>query len=343
MIQLYQMLTDAAREPVLATRMLSRDDVATLLTLEDCIPAVEASLRDHALGLTMPAGILGIPAQGGGFHIKAAGLAGDRPMFATKVNGNFAHNAERFGLPRIQGLLMLFDARCGYPLAVMDSAEITVLRTAAATGVAAKYLARGDARTVTIAGCGRQAPAQLEALTLVRSVERAFACDRDAGRAQDFARAMTERLKIPVEAAADLREAARVSDIVVTCTSAEQVILFPGDLAPGTFVAAVGADSESKQELDATLLASCAVVPDLLEQAATIGDLHHALQAGTMSRTDVRAELGAVIAGLGPGRLGEQEVVVFDSTGTAVQDVAAARLVFERAEPVGRGVMVKLV
>src|SRR5262245_20459562 len=128
------------------TRLLSRADVLALLTLEDCIHAVEHALRDHALGRTMPAGVLGIHADGGGFHIKAAGLLEPRPVFVTKINGNFAGNAARFGLPRIQGLVVVCDALCGYPLAVMDSVEITVLRTAAATGVAAKYLARREAR-----------------------------------------------------------------------------------------------------------------------------------------------------------------------------------------------------
>ena len=324
------------------TRALSRKDVTTLLTLEDCIPAVEAALRDHALGRTMPAGVLGIHADDGGFHIKASGLLGERPVFVTKVNGNFARNEERFGLPRIQGLLMLCDARCGYPLAVMDSTEITVLRTAAATGVAAAHLARRDAAVATLAGCGRQAAAQLSAVAAVRPLRHAFVFDMVPDKARALAVTLTTRLAIPVEPVTDLAAATRCSDVVVTCTSATRPILCAGDVRPGTFIAAVGADSETKQEIDPALMASAVVVPDILEQCAAIGDLHHALDAGLMTRDDVRGELGAVIAGLKPGRGSDQDIVVFDSTGTGLQDAAAARLVLERAERAGRGVVLDL-
>lgn len=322
------------------TRLLSRADVAALLMLEDCIPAVETAFQDHALGRMLPTGVLGIHAEGGGFHIKAAGQPGS--IFVTKINGNFSHNAERYGLPRIQGLIAVFDARCGYPLAVMDSVEITVLRTAAATGVAARYLARQDARVVTVAGCGRQAPDQLRAVAAVRRLERGFAFDADGSRARALARAVTIELGIPIRPVPALPEATRASDIVITCTSATSAILFAGDVAPGAFVAAVGADSDVKQEIDPALLAEAAVVPDLLDQAATIGDLHHAIERGVMTRDDVRGELGAVIAGLKPGRCDDREIVVFDSTGTALQDVAAAQLVLERAEQAGRGVVLDL-
>ena len=324
------------------TRFLSRHDVATLISLPDCIAAVESAFRLHALGETLGSGVLGIHADGGGFHIKAAGLPGEDGAFVVKVNGNFANNGARFGLPRIQGLIVLCDVHSGYPLAVMDSVEITVLRTAAATGVAARHLARQDARTVTIAGCGRQAPDQLRAVAAVRSLERVWACDGDPARADAFAVMMSAELGVPVEAVTDLAGSARRSDIVITCTSAEAVVLRSGDVAAGTFVAAVGADSDTKQEIAAELMATSAVVPDLLDQAATIGDLHHAIEAGLLTRASVRGELGAVIAGRSPGRLNDDEIVIFDSTGTALQDVAAARLVYQRARETGRGVMLDL-
>jgi len=135
----------------------------------------------------------------------------------------------------------------------------------------------------------------------------------------------------------DLPAATRQSAIVVTCTPARQAILHPGDVAPGTFIAAVGADSEEKQEIAPALLAASAVVPDLLDQAAAFGDLHHALTSGVMRREEVRGELGAILAGLAEGRRSDDEIVVFDSTGTAIQDVAAADLVYRRACRDGRG------
>jgi alanine dehydrogenase len=321
------------------TLMLSRRDVLDLLTLPECIDAVEQAFADHARGLVPAPGVLGMHLEGGGFHLKAASMG---HLFATKINGNFQANESAWGLPRIQGLLVLCDARHGYPLAVMDSTEITAIRTAAATGVAARALARRESSVVTIAGCGRQSRLQLRAVATVLPVSRVFACDTDNARAAAFATRMARELRIPVEYASSVADAAGRSDVIVTCTPATRPILCLDDVRPGAFIAAVGADSEAKQEIDVALLARAAVVPDILEQAATIGDLHHAIAANVMTRDDVRAELGAVLAGLAPGRTRDDEIVVFDSTGTALQDVAAAAIVYARALARGRGIPLEL-
>src|SRR5438094_203885 len=124
----------------------------------------------------------GFPPRAEGFHIKAAALSLSRPWFAAKINGNFSQNRERFGLPSIQGVVLLCDGQNGYPLALLDSIEITIRRTGAATAVAAKYLARADARVVTICGCGNQGRIQLEALSRVRDLEAVHAFDVDPER-----------------------------------------------------------------------------------------------------------------------------------------------------------------
>src|SRR5215510_7703255 len=157
------------------TLLLGRRYVAALLSLDECIAAVEQAFKSHAEGNSLPPGVLGIHARDGGFHIKAAGLELSQPYFAAKVNGNFFQNKQRFGLPNIQGVIVLCDAENGYPLAVMDSIEITIIRTGAATGVAAKYLARSDASVATIVGCGNQGRISLRALTTVRKLETAYA------------------------------------------------------------------------------------------------------------------------------------------------------------------------
>jgi len=267
--------------------------------------------------------------------VKTAGLLGRSPYFATKVNANFPLNPSRSGRPTIQGILILYDATNGDPLAVMDSGEITRLRTAAATAVAAKYLSRADASTVTICGCGLQAAAQLEALCVVRPVTRAFVHDIDTERAQTFAAAMTDAMKIDVTAVSSVAEGSKRSDIVITCTPSTRPILGLGDVVEGTFVAAIGADSEHKQEIDVDLMARSAVVVDVLAQCATIGDLHHAIVAGVMTTGDVRAELGNVVNGSARWSRSGRETVVFDSTGTALEDVAAAAVVYERARERG--------
>jgi alanine dehydrogenase len=325
------------------TLLLTRRDVASLLDLEECIAAVAAALRLRGEGRADPARILGFPCAGGGFHVKAAALSLARPYFAAKINGNFPRNRERFDRPAIQGIVLLCDAGNGYPLAILDSIEITTLRTGAATAVAAEYLARKDARVATICGCGNQGRIQLAALARVRRLERAYAFDLDAGRARQFADELSAQLRIPVTAVVEPGPAARASGLVVTCTPSRKPFLGPPDIAPGTFLAAVGADSPEKQELDPRLLVSARLVVDSLDQCAEIGELHHALEAGLMKTADVHGELSELAVGAKPGRANEADITVFDSTGTALQDVAAAAAVYEKALKTGAGTTIDLI
>lgn len=318
------------------TLLLTRHDVAALLSIEESIAAVERVFKLYGEGKTQPPGILGVHARDGGFHIKAGLLDLDRSYFAAKVNANFPQNVKRFGLPLIQGVIVLCDGENGYPLALMDSIEITIQRTGAATAAAAKHLARSDSKLATICGCGNQGRISLQALARVFSLERAFAYDLDAARAEKFASELSEELRIEIETVRDLGQAVNRSDICITCTPSTQFFLNQEYVAPGTFVGAVGADSPEKQELEPVLLSENKLVVDILEQCASIGELHHALAAGLITKQDVHAELGDVIAGTRPGRTSSDEIIIFDSTGMALQDVIAAAAVYEKA--VSKGV-----
>ena len=226
---------------------------------------------------------------------------------------------------------MLADADNGYPLAVMDSTEITGQRTAAATAVAAKYLARPESKTLTICGCGIQGRASLRALIGLFPFEQVFAYDVDSTRSEKFANDLSEELTIAIKAVDQLEGDALKSDICVTCTPSKQFFLKREHVAPGTFIAAVGADNEDKQELDPTLLGGSKVVADLVDQCATIGELHHALDQKVMTKDQVHAELGDIVAATKPGRTSSDEVIVFDSTGMALQDVVTSAIVYEKA------------
>jgi alanine dehydrogenase len=323
--------------------LITRGEVASLLSLPECIAAVEGAFRMHAEGRSLAPGVLETLTEDGGFHIKSAGLLTDgRAYFAAKVNGNFPLNGERFGLPTIQGVIVLCDAEQGRPLAVLDSIEITALRTAAATGVAAKHLARPDSKVLTVAGCGTQGRVQLRALASVLPLEKVYAFDSDEARAADFAREMSRELSARVEPVPVLSDAAGASDVCVTCTPSRQPILMRNDVRPGTFVAAVGADNPLKQEIDPALMRSSKIVVDILEQCAVIGDLRHALEAGAVTRADVHAELGEIVAGRKTGRTSPEEIIIFDSTGTALQDVACAAVAYERALRAGVGLRLDL-
>jgi ornithine cyclodeaminase/alanine dehydrogenase-like protein (mu-crystallin family) len=325
-----------------ATLVLSRSDVLDLLTLPECIDAVEDAFRLHAGGRTFGPGVLGVPARDGSFHIKAAGVAGERGYFAAKTNANFPENPRRFGLPTIQGVVVLADAVTGEALAMIESGSVTALRTGATTGVAARFLARRDARSATIVGCGVQGEVQLAALAAVLPLQQVWVLDSDPARAESLAARTAPKLGIPVGARGDLRDALRQSEVCVTCTPSRRAFVSRQDVMAGTFVAAVGADDRGKQELEPELVASATLVVDILEQCAEIGELQHALAAGLMTHEQVHAELADVVVGRRPGRTHDDEIIVFDSSGTALQDVAAAVAVYRKAQALGRGTEVRL-
>jgi len=313
------------------TTLLSRQDVERLLQPQECIAAVEDAFRKLAQGTVPLPGILGMHAGDGSFHVKAGFLTLDRPYFAAKLNANFPQNGARHALPTIQGVVILSDAANGVPLAIMDSMSITALRTAAATAVAAKYLARRDCETALICGCGGQAAAQLRALLTVRNPHVVWAYDQDNVRAAGFAASMERELGIDVRPSATLGDAVAASRIVITCTTSRRFFITQDMVRPGTFIAAVGADHEEKQEIEPRLMAEAKVVTDLTAQAAAIGDLHHAISAKVMTEDRVHAELGEVVAGKKPGRTRDDEITIFDSTGTGLQDVAAAIATYQEA------------
>ena len=301
--------------------------------------AVENAFDLYAKGQVTAPKILGIHINNGGFHIKAGVLTLERTYFAAKTNSNFPDNRKQHGLPTIQGVIIVCDGDNGRPLALMDSMEITIIRTGAATGVAAKYLAKADAKTITICGCGNQGMISLKAIMKVRQPEKVYAFDIDKDQAEKFCKNFSEKISIIPLAINELKTALRQSEIVVTCTTSKQPFILTEDIMPGTFIAAVGADSEDKQEIESRLIASNKLVVDLAEQCAGIGELHHALQNKQMQVTDVYAGLGEIIAGQKPGRISNEEIIIFDSTGTALQDVAAAAIVYEKALNNGVGMV----
>ena len=326
-----------------ATLLLTGEDVRALLPAADCIDAVERAFRRAAAGAPA-AGVLAMPVGGGGFHVKAAALRLSRHYFAAKLNGNFPANPARHGLPTIQGVVALCDADDGRLLALMDSIEITRLRTGAATAVAARYLARPESSTLTLFGCGSQAAAQVRCLSHTLPIRQVHLYDPDSRRAESLARWIRAELALEARAlsAETVMGQARESDVIVTCTPSRRPFLGRAHLRTGTFVGAVGADAPDKQELEPELLAASTLVVDVREQCAAFGELHHALAAGLLHGDPAPAELAQVVAGTRPGRTDPNELTVFDSTGTALEDVAAAALCFERAERSGRGLTLQL-
>jgi len=309
------------------TLLLSANDVLSLLKISDCIKAVEAGFRYLGEGKLPAPEILSLHSPLGGLHVKAAFWSNGSRYFVAKANANFPANPKTHGLPTIQGVIILCDADTGELLALIDSIEITALRTAAATAVAARKLARPGSKVVTICGCGRQGSVQLQALLEVLPIEMVYAYDVDGDAAHRFADTHRNTRRVT----GDLSGALRASDVIVTCTPAKKFFVKIDDVSPGTFIAAVGADSEHKQELDPHLFLANKIIVDSLSQCSRIGDLHHALEDGRASAESVHAELADVVAGKFAGRATEEEITIFDSTGIAIEDAAAAALVYEKA------------
>jgi ornithine cyclodeaminase/alanine dehydrogenase-like protein (mu-crystallin family) len=309
-----------------AVRLFNDRDVARGLDLSECIDGVEESFRalaEDGGGVPPP---VSVHVPGGAYHVKVAAWAG---VFAAKVNANFPGNAAR-GQPTIRGLIAVFEEETGRPIAVLESGELTARRTAAATGVAIKHLALAGPQVVTLCGCGRQGGIHLDAVAAVRPIERVFLCDVRDSAARALAEALAGRMDVTVISPAALFTATRESQLVITCTTATEWFLAPEAVGPGTLIAAVGADNPAKQEVSPVLMQQSRVVTDLTDQCALLGDLRHAMTAGVMTRERVHAELGQVVAGGKPGRESEDDIIVFDSTGIAVQDAVAVRLLLDR-------------
>jgi alanine dehydrogenase len=319
------------------TLLLSRDDVATLMTPDDYLSAVREGFRAGKDGRAQSPPPLHITGIDGGFHAKGSFLDGTRKVVAVKLNGNFPGNPGQRGLPTIQGAILLCDAENGVLLAILDSIEITLRRTAGASALAASYLAQPGVTTLAICGCGSQAAAQADAIAAIFPIRRGFAWDIDLAKAQHFAEAMGDRLGFGFEAVPALASATLPAQIIITCTTAQTPFLSEANVSPGAFIAAVGADSPDKSEIAPSLMARGKVVTDVTDQCLDMGDLHHAVAGGAMTATDVYCDLGDLAAGLAKGRTDPDDIFIFDSTGTALQDVASALVVYQRATAQGVG------
>lgn len=314
--------------------LLSRSAISRLATTRDYLAAMQTAFTDLAHGRFEVPQVGHVPGIGGMFHIKSAQRGGAPALAVIKVNGNFPENVVQRQLPTIQGFVALLDAECGCVLALLDSIEITARRTAAATALAAKYLAKRDSRTLAMIGCGVQAGYHVEALLDVAPLESVAFCDPRDDAADAFAGRMRE-LGLQARRTGDARTAVRSADIVVTVTTSTRPLLGLADVGPGTFVAGVGADNPAKHELGPDLLKASRVVVDSLVQASTMGDLHHAIAAGEMRIEDAHGDLAQLAAGRIMGRANGDELWVFDSTGLSIQDLAAAEMIYERARAAG--------
>lgn len=292
-------------------------------------------------GVVMPPILsMAIAEKHGEVDVKTAYMPGIA-TFAIKASPGFFDNPGR-GLASLNGLMTLFDADTGVVRAVLlDNGYLTDIRTAAAGAVAARHLAPAAPETVGIIGAGRQAVLQLEALALVRPFDRVLVWARDAGRAADYARRMSERLGRPVLTANSAEQCMRESQLVVTSTASRVPLIRAEWLQPGQHITAMGSDAPDKNELDPWLVASVdCFVCDRRSQSLAQGELRSAVAAGAVSADFAADELGDIIIGTRPGRGARRITTICDLTGTGVQDTAIANHAMQAALAQGAGITI---
>ncbi len=321
-------------------RILTEADLRRIIALDMAsVACVENAFQALASGgVSMPPILrLDIPAQRGEVDVKTAYIPG-LDSFAIKVSPGFFNNPS-IGLPSTNGLMIQFSAKTGLVEALLlDNGYLTDVRTAAAGAVAAKHLAREDARVAAIFGAGMQAGMQLQALTLVRPISEARIWARNFDSAQKAAQSFTEKLGIPVTAIADAQQACEGADIIVTTTPSETPLINAEWLVPGQHLTAMGSDAEHKNEVDPALFRRPIVyIADSLSQTRRLGELHHAIAAGIVAADAIFPELGQIALAASPFQRKAEDITFCDLTGTGVQDTAIARLATERASACDAG------
>ena len=320
---------------------LTRSDVESLLDMPAAIEAVADAYRLIYLGQAELPVRSNIPVarHAGSLMTMPAYLGGDVDALGAKLITFYDTNPAQRNLPTIQGKIVLFDPETGALQALIEAGLLTAMRTGAAGGVAARYLARADARTLTIFGSGAQAPYQVEAVLCERAIERVLVLSRQHSHAETLAARLAQRFGIKAEAATEVEEAVRAADILVTATSAHEPLFDGALLRRGTHVSGIGSHLPEASEVDVTTLRRAKVVVDQLSSClAEAGDIMKPIGAGLYDRGKIHAEIGAIIAGERAGRSDESEITFFKSVGLAAQDVAVARAVYLRALAQGVGV-----
>ena len=318
--------------------LLSRDMVASLLTMRECIEVVEKAFAELASGTAVLPLRTTIPSPGGVSLYMPAFLRGENAL-ACKVVAVFKDNPEKHRLPTTTGTILLQDPATGRVCCILDGAYLTAVRTGAASGVATRHLARSDPhQSAGIFGAGVQARMQLEAVREVRQLAKAYVYDLNPEAARRFAGEMSVKLDLEIVPVASAREAVR-ADILCTATTSSQPVFAGRDVREGTHVNGIGSHTPDARELDADLIRRAKLVGDSREACfREAGDIILPMREGVITESHFYAELGEIVTGRKAGRISAQEITVFKSNGLAVQDAAAASLVYRKALAAGVGV-----
>jgi len=319
--------------------ILSRKDLEAVMTMKETIEVVENAFKELTRGTAR------MPTRVGLTVFDRAGWMGVMPAYlseagslAAKIVAVFEDNPSKYNLPTVLATVTLNDASTGYPLAFMEGTYITAMRTGAAGGVAAKYLARKDANAIGIFGTGVQARTQLLAVNEVREVEKVYAFDISVNQSRKFAEEMSKMIGVDIETANSPEVVVKKSEIIATATTSRTPVFDGRLLREGTHINAIGSFKPDAREIDDVAILRSKVVVDLRDATLSeAGDIVIPLKANVISETHIYAEIGEIVTGKKLGRISDDEVTLFKSVGLGVQDAAAAYLAYKKAKEAGVG------
>jgi len=331
------------------TLILTGKQVKKLLEMKDVLGAVENAFKHKGLGkVQMPPKLyLFYPKYDGDLRTMPSYVE-DMDVSAVKIVNVHPQNQKNFGMRTVMAVLVLVNPHTGAPLAFMDATHITDMRTGGASAIASKYLARPSPKVLGIIGAGNQARTQMLALiTQFGHFDEVRIYDMYPEKTKQLAREFRRKYKEfvgKVKGVQDAKACVVDSDIVVTCTSSRAPIVMKEWVKPGTHFNCIGADAPGKQEMDPKILKDAYLVIDDWEQASHSGEINVPMSKGELTKDDVNAEIGQIVAGVKPGRQNENDITVFCSTGLAIQDCLTAKIVYDAAvqQKIGRSMQIVL-
>ncbi|WP_435362910.1 ornithine cyclodeaminase family protein [Haloarchaeobius sp. DYHT-AS-18] len=312
------------------THLLDGDDVQQYSPMTALVSAIEDAFAAYETGDAQmpPKSYIDLPQYNGDFRSMPAYMdAGDWDAAGIKWVNVHPDNPSEFDLPTVMGTMIYSDPETGFPLAIMDGTELTMRRTGAAAAVATDYLAVEDASSLGIVGAGVQSYTQVEAIAAVRDIEEVVVSDLDEARVAAFIDAFEDEFDVREGSIAE----AASCDVLSTVTPVESPIVSAEDLGEHTHINAMGADAEGKHELADEVLLNAKLIIDDYDQTTHSGEINVPFHEGVLSDDDIDGQIGEIVTGKIEGRTPEDGVTVFDSTGLAIQDVAAAHVVYEAA------------
>jgi ornithine cyclodeaminase/alanine dehydrogenase-like protein (mu-crystallin family) len=313
---------------------INKEKVASLLSMEECISVMETMFRSLANGecLQPLRSLMWLPDRSGLMGMMP-GYAEAPAVMGIKVITIFHGNRDA-GHPSHQGVVMLFDARQGHPLMIADAAEITAIRTAAASALATRLLAREDSELLAIIGSGEQAARHIEAILLVRKIRQINLWARNERKAKELAEDITRRYDIPIHIKPAAQEAVKEADIICTVTASGEPVVKGDWIAKGAHINAVGSCTPATRELDTAAIRRSKIFTDCYESLFNeAGDFLIPQKEGAVSTDDVKGEIGQVLIGTRKGRENKDEITLFKSLGIAAEDLFAAWHIYSCLPP----------